>query len=228
MKIVSRKKAMEMSLTRYCTGTPCKNGHVSERWTKSSTCVDCDREYQSSDEYKQYKAEYKRKNKERIRAVANARNKTEAVREYDRAYRKTERYKKKYREYRSARYLKDPGFRLRHSLKSRLRKYLKSGLTSVRASKTITMLGCSSRDLISHLEKQFRDGMSWDNYGTLWHIDHIVPLVTFDLHDQEAMKKATHYSNLQPLLWHENINKGDNEKWCITAYKLAYPHMYTH
>lgn len=44
MDIVTRQKAKDESLVRFFTGEPCKNGHISERNTKSSTCVVCDRE----------------------------------------------------------------------------------------------------------------------------------------------------------------------------------------
>jgi hypothetical protein len=36
-------------------------------------------------------------------------------------------------------------------------------------------IGCTIEELKLHLEKQFTDGMTWENHG-LWHIDHIIPL----------------------------------------------------
>lgn len=41
--------------------------------------------------------------------------------------------------------------------------------------------------------------MVWDNYGPVWHVDHITPL---------AMELNFHYTNLQPLWAEENISKG--------------------
>lgn len=43
-EIFSRKDAIQRGAIRYFTGKPCKNGHISERYTKKSTCVDCDSE----------------------------------------------------------------------------------------------------------------------------------------------------------------------------------------
>jgi len=64
-------------------------------------------------------------------------------------------------------------------------------------------------DLINHLEKQFRDGMSWDNYGD-WHVDHIIPKSYFKYEylEDEKFKKCWNLANLQPLWAEENFKKG--------------------
>ena len=48
--------------------------------------------------------------------------------------------------------------------------------------------------------------MSWDNYGE-WHIDHIMPLSTFDLTNPDQLKEACKYTNLQPLWAEDNLHK---------------------
>jgi len=65
-------------------------------------------------------------------------------------------------------------------------------------------------DLMRHLESQFRDGMSWENYGE-WHIDHIIPksYFKFESPDDEEFKKCWSLENLQPLWASENIKKGN-------------------
>lgn len=60
---------------------------------------------------------------------------------------------------------------------------------------------------MSHLESLFKPGMSWENHGE-WHIDHILPLASFDLTDEQQAAKACHYTNLQPLWASENMSKG--------------------
>lgn len=79
------------------------------------------------------------------------------------------------------------------------------------------LTGCDWKSLREHLESQFTDGMTWINYGVHgWHIDHIKPLSAFDLTNEQEIKTAFHYSNLQPLWAAENIrkhNKYENTKY---------------
>ena len=69
-------------------------------------------------------------------------------------------------------------------------------------------LGCSVQELMIYLASGFSDGMTWGNYGTLWHIDHVKPLASFDLASGEQVRTACHYTNLQPLLVEDNLRKG--------------------
>lgn len=41
--------------------------------------------------------------------------------------------------------------------------------------------------------------MNWQNWGTVWELDHILPCVSFDLTKLEEQQKCFHYTNLQPL-----------------------------
>ena len=43
MKIISRKEAKGLGLSRYFTGKPCKHGHIAERDTGAGRCVECNR-----------------------------------------------------------------------------------------------------------------------------------------------------------------------------------------
>ncbi len=53
--------------------------------------------------------------------------------------------------------------------------------------------------------------MTWENWGwggDKWHVDHIIPLASFDLNDPVQLLRANHYTNLQPLWQAENLAKG--------------------
>jgi hypothetical protein len=41
MEIITRKQAQELLLEKYFTGKPCKNGHISERYTGGGVCIEC-------------------------------------------------------------------------------------------------------------------------------------------------------------------------------------------
>ena len=71
----------------------------------------------------------------------------------------------------------------------------------------VYLVGCSFEQLHKHLESMFRDGMTWENYGKTWHIDHIKPCCLFDLTDKQQQIACFNYTNLQPLLAIENQKK---------------------
>lgn len=103
------------------------------------------------------------------------------------------------------RYSEDKMFRLKSNLRSRIYEYLKKGGYK-KTKKTRDILGCSIDFYKKHLQKQFKEGMSWDNHGE-WHIDHIIPLASANT--KEELIKLFHYTNTQPLWAEENIKKSD-------------------
>lgn len=71
------------------------------------------------------------------------------------------------------------------------------------------LIGCTMDDFKKWISSQFKDGMSWENYGyNGWHIDHIRPCASFDLTKSEEQKRCFHYTNLQPLWAKPNRSKG--------------------
>ena len=85
-----------------------------------------------------------------------------------------------------------------------------NGIGISKTSKSRAYIGCSPDFLRNHLEKQFRLGMTWDNHGEVWEVDHIIPLSAWDFKNHpEHIFKASHYSNLQPLFRGENLTKKD-------------------
>jgi hypothetical protein len=101
----------------------------------------------------------------------------------------------------------NPIARMANSMRRSIRRYLDAGQKGEMSS--FEIIGCSKDDLRKHLESKFRDGMTWQNYGKHWHIDHIVPLISAKSSDE--IKRLCHWTNLQPLTAFENISKGS--KW---------------
>jgi hypothetical protein len=123
-------------------------------------------------------------------------------REGDRLFRDRSDYRKK-------RMATDNGFRVRCNLASRLSAAIKcQGAT--KDATTMELAGCSVDALIAHLESQFTEGMTWENYSLRgWHVDHIRPCASFDLTIDTEQKECFHYTNLQPLWAFDNLSKGD-------------------
>lgn len=91
-------------------------------------------------------------------------------------------------------------YRLKDNLRRRLSKTLKG---VPREKKAHELLGCTWKYFKRHIEKQFTEGMSWDNYGE-WHIDHIHPCMCFDFTKRGQQRKCFHFKNLRPLLAETN------------------------
>ena len=66
-------------------------------------------------------------------------------------------------------------------------------------------IGCELDQLKMHIERQFTEGMSWENQGQ-WHVDHIIPLDSAQT--EEALYNLCHYENLQPMWAKQNLAKG--------------------
>ena len=100
----------------------------------------------------------------------------------------------------------DPQMKIAALLRARLRGAIKRGH---RGGSAVRALGCTIPELMARFETLFEDGMTWANHGRdTWHIDHIRPLVSFDLADPEQLAAACHYTNLQPLWARDNMSKG--------------------
>jgi hypothetical protein len=103
----------------------------------------------------------------------------------------------------------DPIYRIQKNLRRRLNLALKSQGAKKDVT-TLKLCGESWNFVWSHLESQFKEGMTRENYGSRgWTIDHIKPVASFNLNDPEEQKKCNHYTNLQPLWWWENLSKGN-------------------
>lgn len=115
-----------------------------------------------------------------------------------------ERYLFHNREYIKNRIKNDPNFKIARNLRIRISQLLCGKYKSGSAVKD---MGCSIPGLKVYLESLWQPNMTWKNYGK-WHIDHIIPLASFDLTDRKQFLKACHYTNLQPLWAKDNLKKG--------------------
>lgn len=68
------------------------------------------------------------------------------------------------------------------------------------------LIGCGTETLRKHIERQFKDGMSWRNRSE-WNLDHIKPCAMFDMKDKKQQQECFNYKNIQPLWVGENNSK---------------------
>jgi hypothetical protein len=109
--------------------------------------------------------------------------------------------------YSTLRRRRDAQFAMVLALRSRVGVAL-SRQNARKSNRTLKLVGCTTSELMSHLESQFAPGMSWENRSE-WHIDHIIPLAKFDLKDPVQQAAAFHFTNLQPLWATENMRKSN-------------------
>ncbi len=157
------------------------------------------------DEAKEYQKQYRKAHQQESQQYQQIyRKKTkEIAKQYKKEW--FQKNKSKINEAAKERRKVDLQFKLAHYLRSRLRKALQQNYKSGSA---VRDLGCTIPELKQYLEVRFKPGMTWDNYGE-WHIDHIIPLASFNLQNPKQLLKAVHYTNLQPLWGLENILKKD-------------------
>jgi len=209
-------------------GTLCKYGHKHEttnksiRYIKSKRCVVCYRLFfkRNRDKRLLQRKEYRLKNKiiiNKYNAKYRAKHKT-ATKEYGKKYRqlnkkkidlKRKKNKDRINEIQRNRYnekLKNNiNYKINRTMRRGIWKSLKNNKNGCHWERFINF---SFKELKKHLEKQFTDGMNWDNYGE-WHIDHIIPISAFNFNSYEDIefKRCWDLSNLQPLWAKNNISK---------------------
>ena len=96
-------------------------------------------------------------------------------------------------------------------LVSIVRNHVQNALKRNKEMSSTEYIGCDIDTFKAHIESQFQDGMTWENYGE-WHIDHKIPLKyknNGETPTLEKVAKRLHYTNTQPLWARENMSKGN-------------------
>jgi hypothetical protein len=172
------------------------------------------KKYKTEEERKEARRLYNKKwyeeNKEKVRKRHKKyrQNNKEKIRERDRKYREKEKVRKNRNKRIRERFKNDQLFRLKRAIRSSVTNSIKS-VDGYKSKRTEEILGCSFKELKQHIESQWEDWMSWDNYGLYngelnhgWDIDHIEPLSLCE--SEEDVYKLNHYTNLQPLCSYTN------------------------
>lgn len=103
--------------------------------------------------------------------------------------------------------------RLARNLRGRLSKAIQF---NYKTGSAVRDLGCTINEFKYYLELLWKEGMTWNNYGSginKWSIDHIIPLDSFNLTIREEMLKAVNYMNLQPMWNSDNSRKSNHRSY---------------
>lgn len=154
---------------------------------------------------------YNEKHKERLSEYYKewASKNKEYRKEYHRQWREgNEDYKKYRREYEKHKKDTDPSYKLACYTRTAIYTCLKERNIS-KYENTFNLLPYTLENLMEHLEKQFTEGMTWDNYGD-WHVDHEKPMTSFIMESPEdkGFQECWALKNLQPLWAEDNLSKG--------------------
>lgn len=179
----------------------CKDNHpaTEEFWTWTNGSNQC-KEY-----CRKKSREWRQKNRDKHRKYQRKYNKEHRI-PNPRVLLTPEQRRANKRAYLKNRLETDMNFRITY----RLRKRIWKAFSRKNIDIPLKYLGCTARELRTHLESKFKPGMTWDNYGRKgWVIDHIIPLSWFDLRDWRSAAIALNYTNLQPLWYAENQLKSN-------------------
>ncbi len=184
-------------------------------------CKECVKIYlkkwKDTPEYKQREKEYddKRYSEKREKILERKKEHYQENRDkllaYKKEYRSTDEYKEHNKKWRSDNKIRldqlQANYREKYPHVIAWRSILHSTLNRLGKQKeghTILMLGYSALELKEHIEKQFLEGMTWDNHGE-WHIDHIKAVTNFS--NIASIKEVCALTNLQPLWAFDNRSK---------------------
>jgi hypothetical protein len=109
----------------------------------------------------------------------------------------------------------NPIYKIKHSLSSRIRLALKR-----KCEKTIDYLDCTIKEFNDWISFNFKNNFTFENYGTEWHIDHVIPVSNFDLSVKEQQYLAFNWRNTTPLSVKENLSK--NKKILLSQIEQHY------
>jgi len=131
----------------------------------------------------------------------------DALAERAKEYHKTAEFKL-WRKKRRAQISLTPRYKIDNAMRAAIYECLKGEKAGRKWEK---LAGYSLSELMGHLEEQFDEKMTWQNYGPYWHIDHKIPKSWFNYETSEDLgfKNCWALKNLQPLEATENISKNN-------------------
>lgn len=143
---------------------------------------------------------------EKKRSLSNYYNNKEKYNNYSKIYKQEnkEKINETRRKYTNKK-MENPYERLKRNLKSLLCAKLKNN----KSENSSFYLGENVENIKKWIEFNWKDNMSWENYGKYWEIDHSLPINFFDIKNNEDTKICFSWMNLMPLEKYINLKKSN-------------------
>lgn len=198
-------KSKKDGLSSYCKECRIKQTKQHKKDNREKVLENQRRHYQENKvEIRKKQKLYNKNNKEKISLISKKWR--DSNKDHSRAY---------FRKYKKNRKQVNPLYKIKENLRNRL--YY--ALNAKRWNKNTHFneyTGCTLEELKTHIEKQFKNDMTWENYGSVWQLDHIKNLASAK--DEKELYKYSHYTNLQPLTKKEHLIKTIKERYNVSTY----------
>ena len=175
-------------------------------WTFKYQCRECETSTQklrrerekveNADKYHQKWVDYYAKTKEQNKLAKQNWFKVPENKEKRRTY---------IRSYKKEKRTSDITYKLFENHRNRIRSAIKN-----KSNSSKELLGCEIDNYIKWIEFTMKENMTWENHGTYWHIDHIIPINNYDIENPEEAKKAFNWKNTWALEAKVNLSKSAN------------------
>lgn len=136
---------------------------------------------------------YRTENKEKIRECAKKYNAEHIV-----------AIRAKLSSYVNERLKSDSNFRTIFQLRQRTCNFLKATRECPVAEK---LLGCDRFFFRAWFAFQMDGTMTFENHGSVWHIDHVNPCASFDISNPDDLRRCSHWTNTRPLDKYINMSR---------------------
>ena len=125
----------------------------------------------------------------------------EEVDEYNRVYNieNREEIQQRQTKQQRERRKKDPEFKLSKSIRRDFYSFVIGVNSNPKIKDMEKIIGCNHSHLICWIEHQFTENMSWNNYGNVWHIDHVLLCSMFNMLVNEECNTCFAWENTRPL-----------------------------
>lgn len=97
--------------------------------------------------------------------------------------------------------------------------------TNTPSKEIVSLLAIDKDGFINHINKYLIEGMTKENFGTEWGLDHIVPVELFDFSNKEELKLCYNFNNIMPMFNNDNRMKGASVHFSLAKLESMYTNV---